>query len=145
MVRLQSSEIINRPSADVFRFVATEHFENHPTWDPSIVEMEQTSTAPMDVGTTGRLVRLDRGKRVEGTVEIIEYEPDRCFAALVSFGPFVLHQQVLIEPDGPDSSRLILVIDSRATGVMRAMLPLLRGTFRRTMTESLQRIKEMVE
>jgi polyketide cyclase/dehydrase/lipid transport protein len=145
VVRVRSSEIINRPSTVVFRFVATDHFENHPQWDPSIVEMEQTSTGPMRTGTTARLVRLDRGKRVEGTVEITEYEPDRCFAALVSFGPFLLHQQVTIEPQGTDSSLLILTIDSRATGVMRALLPLLRRTFRRTMTESLQRIKEMVE
>ena len=43
MVRVRASEIINRPSADVFRFVATDHFENHPKWDPSIVEIEQTS------------------------------------------------------------------------------------------------------
>jgi hypothetical protein len=145
VVRIQSREIINRPAADVFRFVATNHFENHPKWDPSIVAMEQTSTGPMSIGATARLIRLDRGKRLEGTVEITEYEPDRRFAALVSFGPFALHQQVTIESRGPDSSRLILTIDSRATGVMRALLPLLRRTFRRTMTESLQRIKEMVE
>ena len=145
MVRVRASEIINRPSADVFRFVATDHFENHPKWDPSIVEIEQTSSGAIGTGTAARLVRLDRGKRVEGTVEITEYEPDRRFAALVSFGPFVLHQQVAIEPAGPDSSRFILTIDSRATGVLRALLPLLRRTFRRAMTESLQRIKEIVE
>ena len=145
MVRVQVSEIINRPPPEVFRFVATDHFENHPKWDPSIVEMEQTSTGPIGVGSTARLVRVDRGKRVEGTVDITAYEPDRRFAAVVSFGPFVLHQRAAIEPVGKGSSRLTLTIDSRASGPMRVLLPLLRRTFRRTMTESLRRIKDMVE
>ena len=145
MVRVQASQIINRPQADVFQFVATDHFTNHPRWDPSIVEMEQTSTGPMGVGTTARLVRLDRGKRTEGTVKITEYQPHQRFAAVVSFGPFVLHQQAQVEAPETNCSRLTLTIDTQATGIMRALLPLLSGTFRRTMTESLRRIKEMVE
>lgn len=145
MVRVQASEVINRAPADVFRFVATDHFVNHPRWDPSIVTMEQTAAGPMGTGTTARLVRLDRGKRVEGTMKITQYEPDRRFAAEVSFGPFVLHQQVIVEPVSQGSSRLALIIDTRATGPMRLLLPLLRGRFRRTMTESLDQIKDMVE
>lgn len=144
-MRVQVSEIIDRPQAEVFRFVATDHFANHSRRDPSILEMVPTSAAPIHTGTTARMVRPDQGMRVEGTVEITEYEPNRRFAALVSFGPFVLHQQVAIEPESPDSSHVILAIDSQATGVMRVLLPLLRSTFRRTMTESLHRIKAMVE
>jgi hypothetical protein len=30
---LAASQVIERP-AEVFRFVATEHFEDHPKWDP---------------------------------------------------------------------------------------------------------------
>jgi hypothetical protein len=145
MTRLQVTEVINRSPEEVFRFVATDHFENHPKWDPSVVEIVQTSAGPLKVGTTARLTRLDRGKRIEGTVEITEYEPHRRFAAVVSFGPFTLHQSVTIEPVGTDSSRLTLTINTQATGPTRLLLPLLRGVFARTMRESLRRIKEMVE
>ena len=145
MVRVQVSQIINRPPDEVFRHVATDHFHNHPKWDPNVVEMVQTSTGPMRVGTTARLVRQDGGKRVEGAVEITEYEPDRCFAAVVSFGPFVLDERATVEPVGALSSQLTLTIDNQATGLMRVLLPLLRGRFRRTMTESVRRIKDMVE
>jgi hypothetical protein len=34
-MRLMISQVIGRPPAEVFRFVATEHFQNHPKWDPS--------------------------------------------------------------------------------------------------------------
>jgi hypothetical protein len=35
-VKLDVSESIERPPADVFRFVATDHVENHPRWDPEL-------------------------------------------------------------------------------------------------------------
>ncbi len=145
MVRVQVSQLINQPPDEVFRHVATDHFYNHPKWDPNVIEMVQTSTGPMDIGTTARLVRLDRGKRIEGTVEISEYDPVRRFTAVISFGPFLLYEHADIEPIGKDSSCLTLTIDNRATGLMRVLLPVLRGTFRRTMAESLRRVKEMVD
>jgi hypothetical protein len=45
----------------------------------------------------------------------------------------------------PASTRLRLVIDAQTRGVMRLLLPLLRGTFRKTMGRSLRVIKEQVE
>jgi hypothetical protein len=145
MVRVQVSQTIDRPPNDVFQFVARDHFKNHRRWDPSIVEMEQTSQGPIGIGATARLVRLDRGRRVEGTTEITAYQPDRRFGAIARFGPFVLHQDLTLDPIDSRRTRLTLVIESRATGFVRILLPVLRGRFARTMRESLDRIKEMVE
>ncbi len=49
-MRLQAEEYIDAPPSDVFRFVATEHFDNHPRWDPSVVEMTPTSHGPVHRG-----------------------------------------------------------------------------------------------
>ena len=144
MVRVQVSQRIDRPPDQVFRYVATEHFKNHPQWDPSIVELTQSSSGPMGAGTTAHLVRLDQGKRVEGMVEVVEYEPDRSFAAVARFGPFVLRQRADFEPVGADHTRLTLTIDTEAAGLMRFLLPLFKRTFARTMTTSLQRIDQAV-
>jgi hypothetical protein len=67
-VRLAASQVIERPPAEVFRFVATDHLQNHPKWDPAVTAITQTSPGPMGVGATARLVRTDRGRRVEGTM-----------------------------------------------------------------------------
>ena len=144
MVRVQARQTIDRPPEQVFRYVATEHFKNHPRWDPSIVELTQTSPGPIGAGATARLVRVDQGKRVEGTVEVVAYEPDRCFAAVARFGPFVLRQRADFEPVGADRTRLTLTIDTEAAGLMRFLLPLFKRTFARTMAQSLQRIEEAV-
>lgn len=35
-VQLQVSQVIDRPVARVFHFIAREHVRNHPRWDPDI-------------------------------------------------------------------------------------------------------------
>jgi polyketide cyclase/dehydrase/lipid transport protein len=144
-MRLQAEELIEKPASEVFRFVATEHFQNHPTWDPALLEMTPTSPGPIRPGSTARLVRNDQGRRSEGVITVTAYEPDRHFAATSRFGPFELRQQAVCESVTAERTRLRLTIDTRASGVMRLMLPLLRRQFRVTMTRSLRTIKQQVE
>jgi Polyketide cyclase / dehydrase and lipid transport len=144
-VRLSASQVIERPPAEVFRFVATDHFQNHPKWDPAVTSITKTSPGPMGVGTTARLVRTDRGRHVEGSMEVTEYQPVSSFTAVSRFGPFTLHAQARFAPVAPASTRLELVIDTHARGAIRLLLPLMRGTFRKTMARSLRIIKQHVE
>ena len=138
--------IVPRPPGVVFDFVATHHFENHPRWDPDVVEMRQTSPGPVAVGTTARVVRRQGRRRVEGTAAVVEYEPDRHAAWDVRFGPFRLHQRADLVPDQRGAAtRLRLTIDTRVQGPIRLIVPLLRGRFRKTMTQSLRTIAALLE
>ncbi len=144
-MRLHARQHIDAPPSDVFRFVATEHFTNHPTWDPSILDMTQTSVGPMGSGSTARVVRFQGGRRIEGTVTVTDYRPQTHFAASVDHGSFRLEQSALCSPGATGGTDLVLVIDSRASGVLRLVLPLMRARFARTMRASLRTIKERVE
>jgi hypothetical protein len=144
-MRLSASETIDRPAPDVFRFVATEHWQNHPKWDPAIVELTQTTPGAIGVGARAKLVRVDRGRRTEGTVEVIGFDPDRRFEAVSRFGPFILVQRASLTSLEDRRTRIDLTIDSRAFGVLGLMLWLMRPRFRRTMVSSLRVIKEEVE
>jgi hypothetical protein len=144
-VRIELTERIDAPPAEVFRFVAAEHFLNHPKWDPSVIEMTPSSDGPIGAGATARFVRLDGKKRSEGVLTVSQYEPDRLFAAVSRFGPFVLHQRVVCEADPAGGTRISLQIITRASGPMRLLLPLLRAQFRATMRASLGVIKRHVE
>ena len=143
-MRLAASQVIQRPPAEVFRFVATDHFQNHPKWDPAVTSITQTSPGPIGVGTTARLVRTDRGRRVEGSMEVTEYQPVSSFTEVSRFGPFTLHARATLAPVAPASTRLELMIDTHAREI-RLLLPLMKGTFRKTMARSLRIIKEQVE
>jgi hypothetical protein len=146
MNALTVATTVNRPPAEVFRFVATEHFENHPKWDPDVVEMRQTSPGPVGVGTTATVVRRQGRGHVEGAVTVIAYEPDQVAAWDVTFGPFRLIQrsELAAENDGT-ATRLRLTIETRASGPMRLLVPVLRVRFRQTMNNSLNAIRECVE
>jgi polyketide cyclase/dehydrase/lipid transport protein len=124
----------------VFRFVATDHFQNHPKWDPAVTSITQTSPGPIGPGTTARLVRTDRGRRVQGTMEVTEYQPVSSFTEVSRFGPFTLHARARLVSVAPASTRLELVIDTHARGVIRLLLPLMRGTFRKAVARSLRSI-----
>jgi Polyketide cyclase / dehydrase and lipid transport len=122
--------------------VATDHFQNHPKWDPAVTSITQTSPEPMGLGTTARLVRTDRGRQLQGSMEVTEYQPVSSSMVVSRFGPFTLRARTSFAPVAPASTRLRLVIDTQARGVMG--LPLLRWTFRRTMVRSLRVIKEQM-
>lgn len=144
-MRLQAEVDIDAAPSDVYRFVATDHFANHPSWDPSVVAMTQTSPGPMRTGTTARVVRSDGGRRTEGVLTVTDYRPDHRFAVVVEFGPFRLDQRLSCSPGATGGTHLVLGIDSRAKGRLRLLLPLLRPRFARTMQASLRSIKRQVE
>jgi hypothetical protein len=142
---VRAERIVHRPPEEVFDFVATRHFENHPRWDPDLLEMRQTSAGPVRPGTTAHVVRRQGRRRVEGTATVTHYEPDRRAAWEVRFGAFALHQAVDLLPEqGGAATRLRLSIETRATGPIRFLLPLLRERFRRTMTRSLATIESLI-
>ena len=145
MTVVRAERIVGQPPERVFDFVATRHFQNHPRWDPDLVEMRQTSPGPVGPGTTADVVRRQGRRRVEGTATVTEYQPCRRAAWDVRFGAFGLRQAVdlLPEQDGA-ATRLRLVIETRAKGPIKILLPLLRGRFRRTMTRSLEIIESLV-
>jgi hypothetical protein len=143
-VKLSASEFVDRPPTEVFRFVATEHWKNHPTWDSSIIELQQTRPGPIGVGVQARLVRVDRGRRSEGIVEVVAYEPDHFFEAVSRFGPFLLDQRMEFAPVA-EGTRIDLTIDTKATGLMALLVPLMKRQFSATMARSLRTIKDEIE
>ncbi len=144
-MRVRAEEVVGASTAEVFQFVAAEHFANHPKWDPSISDMTPTAPGPIGRGSTARFVRTDGKRRTEGVLRVTGFEPPRLFAAVSRFGPFELRQHVVCEPLPGGGTRLVLTIDTTATGVLRLVLPLLRPQFRRTMAASLHTIKQHVE
>jgi len=109
-VQIEVQEIIDRSPADVFRFIATEHVRNHPRWDP-LMELEQVSEGPIGVGTVIRRRHTHSGEPIEGTMEVVEYEPDRVFGMVIHDGPVEMRSRMSFDPEGQESTRLTGIID----------------------------------
>jgi hypothetical protein len=106
-VRVEVSEVIDRPAADVFRFCAREHVRNHPRWDPDM-ELEQVSEGPIGVGTMIRRRNRHTGAPVEGTMEVVEYDPDRAFGVVIREGPAETKGRLTFVPEGDDRTTLTM-------------------------------------
>lgn len=134
-MRIEVSQVIDRPPAVVFRFVAVDHVRNHPRWDTKM-QLEQLSEGPIGVGTLARRRHTRAGAPVDGVMECVGFEPDRAIAWLIHDGPVEMHGRVAIEPEGRDGSRLTVSVD--IPGMVNPFDPL-------PLAESARRMRELIE
>lgn len=84
-MRVEVSEVINRPVATVFHFYAHNHVANHPRWDP-MMELEQISDGPIGVGTVIRRRHTHFSEPIDGTMEVVEFEDDKAMGVVIHDG-----------------------------------------------------------
>ena len=84
MVRVETSVVVDRLVEDVFEVVTNP--ETYAQWMPGCLGARQTSEDPMDVGATyvdgGQLL----GRRIEETLVVTAYEPNRKFGVKTTSG-----------------------------------------------------------
>jgi uncharacterized protein YndB with AHSA1/START domain len=108
--RLETTAVIDRPIDKVFQFYAVEHVRNHPRWDPDI-ELWMDTDDPIGVGTIiGRRNRRS-GTPVEGTMQVVEFEPNRVLAMLIRDGPAELRGRTTFEAIGVSQTRITTVFE----------------------------------
>ncbi|MBW3589706.1 MAG: SRPBCC family protein [Actinobacteria bacterium] len=137
-VRVEVSEEIQRQAEVVFKFFAEDHVRNHPRWDPH-VELWLDSEGPIGLGTIIRRRNSRSGTPVEGTMEVVEYEPGRAMGMLTHDGPLEIRGRATFEPNGPEITRLTL------TAEIPAMDDAMQGPMAEAVQGSLRTIKELIE
>jgi uncharacterized protein YndB with AHSA1/START domain len=109
-LQFESSQVIDRPIDKVFHFYAVEHIRNHPRWDPDI-ELWLDSDSPIDVGTIIRRRNKRSGTAVEGTMEVVEFEPNRVFAMVIHDGPAEMRGRTTFEALSDNQTKITTIID----------------------------------
>jgi uncharacterized protein YndB with AHSA1/START domain len=109
-LQFESSQVIDRAVEKVFHFFAVDHVRNHPRWDPDI-KLWLDSDNPIDVGTIIHRRNKRSGTPVEGTMEVVEFEPNRVIAMLIHDGPTVMSGRTTFEALGENQTRLTIIID----------------------------------
>jgi hypothetical protein len=129
-VRIEVSEEIDRPVPVVFKFYADDHVRNHPRWDPDI-ELWRTSDEPIGLGTIIQRRNSRSGTVVEGTMEVVEYEPNRAFGVLTREGGMEIHGRATFEEAGEGRTRLTIRAEMPIDESMKdRMSGLVRGAFK---------------
>ena len=109
-LQLDSSQVIDRPIDKVFHFYAVEHVRNHPRWD-SDIELWLNSDAPIGVGTVIHRRNKHSGTPVEGTMEIVEFEPNRVIAMIIHDGSVEMRGRTTFEAISDNQTKITLIVD----------------------------------
>ena len=137
-LRVQVSKVIDRPVAEVFHFYAHEHVRNHPRWDPDM-QLEQVSDGPIGVGTIIRRRNTHSGTPVEGTMEVVEFEPDRAFGVVIHDGPTETRGRTTFKAESQD--RTTLTVSAEYADLDESMESLITSLMER----SVRNIKDLIE
>jgi uncharacterized membrane protein len=109
-LQFESSQVIDRPIDKVFHFYAVEHVRNHPRWD-SDIELWLDSDAPIGVGTVIHRRNSRSGKPVEGTMEVVEFVPNRVIGMVIHEGPSEMRGRTTFEALSDNQTKITLILD----------------------------------
>jgi hypothetical protein len=87
-----------------------EHVRNHPRWDPDI-ELWLDEERPIEIGTVIRRRNNRSGNPVEGTMEVVEYEPNQAFGMVIHDGPNKIIGRITFEPAGDDGTTVTTLFE----------------------------------
>ena len=109
-LQLQSSQVIDRSLDKVFHFYAVDHVRKHPRWD-SDIELWLDSDSPIGVGTIIHRRNKRNGTPIEGTMEVVEFEPNRVLAMIIHAGPAVMQGSTTFEAINDNQTKITTIID----------------------------------
>ena len=141
-MELQATVVINRPASDVFAMWS--EAERYPEWFDMSIERRKITEGPMAVGSKYHAVdKLPPGRRIECTLEITAYDPDKYIAATLS-APTNANWEATFE-EVSEGTRMTFKIVAHLSGLRGLIAPLLKGWANRQLQNGLSNFKKAVE
>jgi len=142
MITEDFEQEINVPVEKVFAFVSD--FRNNSKWQDGIIETTQTPDGPTQVGTTIRDVRTFLGQKMDSTMEVTEFEPNKKIAFKSTSGPIQFSFLQTFESAG-GSTKVHVHVEMEAKGFFKIAEGALGSTMKKTFEEQSAKLKSMWE
>lgn len=137
--------IVSCSAAELFQYIGTGLFENYPKWSPEVKELEQITPGPVQLGTEGRQVRVDQGRRSESKFKISAFEPGQRITLVGVSDPFRCTYE-LQEISPAQSTKLTFSFELlEILAIMRPFEGLVRVAIKDGAGRTVQNIKRLVE
>jgi hypothetical protein len=137
-VEIDVSTVVDRPVATVWDFYAVHHVENHPRWDPDL-ELRKLSEGPIGLGTVIKRRNTRYDTPTEGTMEVIEFEPEKVMGLKIQDGPIETNGRATFSAATPNTTKI--TIWAEFPGMDDSMA----GKIRPLMDRSALTIKRLIE
>jgi hypothetical protein len=137
-VEIDVSTVVDRPVATVWDFYAVHHVENHPRWDPDL-ELEKLSDGPIGLGTLIKRRNLRYDTPTEGSMEVVEFEPEKVMGVRIQDGPIETRGRASFSAATPSTTDM--TIWAEFPGMDDSMADKIRPLMER----SAQTIRQLIE
>ena len=117
---------------------------NDPAWHTDILEARQTSTGPIEAGTTFRIRFKPFMGQSEGDVTVVRYEPTSAIQYEGTMGPMRPRISYMLESAGT-GTRLTRQVEMQPTGWMRLMEPIMKMMMGKQQATFVQNLKQVLE
>lgn len=126
MITYQTVRHINRSAEATFEVIGTHVYDNHPRWEPEVIEIRRVTSDPVRVGSCAVMVRREFGRTTEVEYSVTEFEPGRRIA--FHHPDAALDFSISFDITPIDSGSCTLHVDVRAQprGWTRILEPIMR-------------------
>ena len=140
MVKVDISLHVNRPVAEVFSYL------NDPTkmleWNSTLDEATASET-PIKVGTRIRTRVRGLGRKIEGTLEVVEYEPNKRVVMKID-QPFSWKAIYTYQAEN-GGTRLVFAAEGELGGFFKLSEPILGRILKKQLQAQFETAKELLE
>jgi carbon monoxide dehydrogenase subunit G len=142
MINLDFGTLIDKPVKDVFAFVANPN--NMSKWNSAVVSLEQITPGEVGVGTKFKTVGELMGRRMEGEMQVVAYEPDTQCGFQVNAGPMQVTMTLTFKTVGT-GTKISLNAQGNPAGFFKIAEGMMSGRVKTMMEENLARLKTQLE
>ena len=141
-MELEATVVINKPPIEVFALWS--EAERYPEWFGMSLERRKITEGPMATGSKYHAVdKMPPGRRVESTLEITAYEPNRRVAATLS-PPINANWEATFH-EVREGTNMTFKMVARLSGLQPLVAPLFKGWANRQLQNGLNRFKAAAE
>jgi hypothetical protein len=126
MITYQCVRNVNRSAEDTFDVIGTHMYENHPRWEPEVIEIRRITPGPVGVGSRAVMVRHEFGRTREVEYVITEFEEGRRIASQHPDDALDFNISFEIAPIDRDSCTVRVNVRAQPKGWTRILEPMMR-------------------
>lgn len=141
----RASTVVECSAGELFQYLGEGLFQNYPKWSPEVKELEQITPGPVKLGTIGRQVRVDQGRRTESRFKISAYEPGVRITLVGVPDPFRCSYELQAIDPGKATKLTFTFELLEILMVMRPFEGLVRAAIKDGAEHTVQNIKRLVE
>ncbi|MCX6078795.1 MAG: SRPBCC family protein [Chloroflexi bacterium] len=142
MIDFEIGTLIDRPVEAAFAFLSNPL--NLPRWQSMLAEIKPVATGPVGVGSKFSTKGERLGRKIDGLLEITEFEPPVKFGYKGSAGPMQVHGLITLKPAGT-GARVLLKAHAEPGGMFKLAEGLLANQVKSQMEANLDRLKAVLE